>query len=414
MIKKSCLVSIIIPTRNKKEFLYSAVKSALNQSYENIQVIVHDNNSIDDSEEYILSRIKDKRLEYYRVDHDLTMTDNWNKAFSHVKGEYFVRLDDDNVMFFDLVEKCLLNIEDKNLDVMGYSPLIIDLNKDIYSFFEEEKKIYILNKYNFSYLEYHCLTDSNYFLYRTGLLRGLFNEKAVYFTTLPDRFINYTIASRMKALNVRVGISTEIKGITRFDYRPRQKADFIFKYVNYSKMYFNDEITKARDCQSNFSMHRINTLSKFFENNVDQELKLFFEKNILSSRLYVTLIKTGHINELNNIYSIRELFLFNIYMISILIDLLRHPMLTINEAAGLRYFFTLIRRSLKFNARGFENIVLKKKRVTDNVDITFGNNIVNSILERKKLPEKIYYAKRSLLFFMVEKIKKLSCNNVSE
>src|SRR3989338_2081956 len=118
-------VSIIIPPLNRREFLISAVQSVLNQSHKNIQIVIHDNNSSDGTPEAVTPFLQDKRVEYHRVDHDLTMTENWSMAFRYVQGEYFVRLDDDNVFYRDFVESALYEMKRLDLSTMTFFPLNI-------------------------------------------------------------------------------------------------------------------------------------------------------------------------------------------------------------------------------------------------------------------------------------------------
>lgn len=63
MIKKP-LVSIIMNCLNGQEFLEDALKSVLNQTYKNWELIFWDNKSTDNSEK-ILKSFKDKRIKYY-------------------------------------------------------------------------------------------------------------------------------------------------------------------------------------------------------------------------------------------------------------------------------------------------------------------------------------------------------------
>lgn len=62
------LVSIVISVFNKKRFVVESIKSALNQTYENIEVIVVDDASTDSSFELICS-ISDPRVKVYRIEH---------------------------------------------------------------------------------------------------------------------------------------------------------------------------------------------------------------------------------------------------------------------------------------------------------------------------------------------------------
>jgi glycosyltransferase involved in cell wall biosynthesis len=60
------LVSIIIPTFNRSTFLLRAIKSVLNQSYKNFELIVVDDGSTDDTEILLQDLITNKSIHYYK------------------------------------------------------------------------------------------------------------------------------------------------------------------------------------------------------------------------------------------------------------------------------------------------------------------------------------------------------------
>jgi glycosyltransferase involved in cell wall biosynthesis len=67
MIESPSLVSIGIPTYNRAELLKRAIESALNQDYKNIEVIISDNASTDDTESICQFYCnQDARLKYVR------------------------------------------------------------------------------------------------------------------------------------------------------------------------------------------------------------------------------------------------------------------------------------------------------------------------------------------------------------
>ncbi len=91
----SPLVSVIIPTKNRRVFLGGAIQSAIVQSHQNLEIIVSDNWSHDGTDE-LVANFLDKRLKFVRPSHPLSMTDNWNHALSYATGKYFLLLSDDD------------------------------------------------------------------------------------------------------------------------------------------------------------------------------------------------------------------------------------------------------------------------------------------------------------------------------
>lgn len=315
-------VSIIIPTRNRSMLLSFAIESALQQTYKNLQIVVHDNNSADGTPDIVKPYLQDSRLEYHRVDHDLTMTENWNSAFQKVRGDYVVRLDDDNILLRDYVESALQEINRLQLDIMIFSPLLIQARRKVCALIDPGEETTIINPYQWLFLEYFAYTDSNYALYRTELLRTLFPDGSVYMTSLPDRFMNYRCIDAMKRMRIRVGISPKLKGITRFDNtRPKLTQ---LHYVNYARI--NAEtVANTVDCHHNYPMHRILTIRRILDSTENQDLRLFFDRTITAESLQTTLMRTGHIYSMFRAQSLREFGIYITYVAQILFALLRHP-----------------------------------------------------------------------------------------
>ncbi|OGZ72552.1 MAG: hypothetical protein A2908_01625 [Candidatus Staskawiczbacteria bacterium RIFCSPLOWO2_01_FULL_38_12b] len=94
---ESPLVSVIIPTYNRKELVARAVNSVFEQTYKNIEIIVIDDASDDDTFEVIreLSK-KDARMFILRNETNLGLAITLNKAIQFSHGEYIARLDDDD------------------------------------------------------------------------------------------------------------------------------------------------------------------------------------------------------------------------------------------------------------------------------------------------------------------------------
>lgn len=93
------LVSICIPTFNREQYLAQTIESALSQDYENIEVIVADNCSSDNTQELVKQYSSDKRFFYYRNETNVGMVNNWKGLLDNkVAGEWFLLLSDDDYL----------------------------------------------------------------------------------------------------------------------------------------------------------------------------------------------------------------------------------------------------------------------------------------------------------------------------
>lgn len=88
-------ISIVIPTRNRCEFLQHCLESCLVTDDENIEIIVSDNNSSDDTRA-VVAAFEDARLKYVNPEKDLSMRQNFEFALSHSDGDYVIFIGDDD------------------------------------------------------------------------------------------------------------------------------------------------------------------------------------------------------------------------------------------------------------------------------------------------------------------------------
>ncbi|WVT72335.1 glycosyltransferase family A protein [Sinorhizobium chiapasense] len=83
--------TIIIPTRNRPEYVCDAVSSILEQSFSDFELIISDNSSDEVAErnKYVLSdALQDSRVRYVRPEKELAMVAHWEWAVSHARGHY--------------------------------------------------------------------------------------------------------------------------------------------------------------------------------------------------------------------------------------------------------------------------------------------------------------------------------------
>lgn len=89
--------SILIPTKDRLDLLKYAVKSILQQTYENFELIISDNYSNQDIGKW-LKDVEDERIIYFRQNEAVTVTENWNTANDMATGDYIIMLGDDDAL----------------------------------------------------------------------------------------------------------------------------------------------------------------------------------------------------------------------------------------------------------------------------------------------------------------------------
>lgn len=94
-MKKEILVSVIIPTYNRKFIIERAIKSVLNQTYKNWELIIIDDGSTDNTKEALKQYLKNKRIRYYYKKNG-GVSSARNMGIKKVKGMYIAFLDSDD------------------------------------------------------------------------------------------------------------------------------------------------------------------------------------------------------------------------------------------------------------------------------------------------------------------------------
>lgn len=98
------LISVVIPTYNRKEKLPACIKSVLSQTYENIEVLVVDDASTDGTEE-LFSQISDPRLHYLRYKENKGACHARNYGARRAKGTILAFQDSDDIWQEEKLER---------------------------------------------------------------------------------------------------------------------------------------------------------------------------------------------------------------------------------------------------------------------------------------------------------------------
>ncbi|NBK99838.1 MAG: glycosyltransferase [Erysipelotrichia bacterium] len=91
------LVSVYIPTHNRRQLLMRAVNSVLNQTYKNIEILVCDDGSTDDTEYFIKILCREhKNIIYLKNPTPMGACAARNLGINAANGDYITGLDDDD------------------------------------------------------------------------------------------------------------------------------------------------------------------------------------------------------------------------------------------------------------------------------------------------------------------------------
>lgn len=114
------LVTIYIVNYNYSKYLKEAVLSVFNQTYANLEVILIDDFSTDNSNEIIVDLLKKYDFKYIRNHTNLGLTAVNNQAIHYATGQYIMRLDADDILLPQCVELLLNKIREDNATALVY------------------------------------------------------------------------------------------------------------------------------------------------------------------------------------------------------------------------------------------------------------------------------------------------------
>src|SRR5688572_9752659 len=115
-------VSVGLPVYNGAKFLSMSIESVLWQSEEDIELVINDNASTDETqricEEYAA---RDRRIKYHRSVENVGLAKNWRLVFEYSTGRYFKWHAHDDIMMPAYLELCAEAL-DKHPDVILVYP----------------------------------------------------------------------------------------------------------------------------------------------------------------------------------------------------------------------------------------------------------------------------------------------------
>jgi teichuronic acid biosynthesis glycosyltransferase TuaG len=112
-------VSVIIPTYNSEKYLKECLSSVINQTYKNLEIIIVDDKSIDNTIK-IIKKIKDKRIKLIELEKNSGVAIARNKGIEISTGDYICFLDSDDYWYKEKIEKQLKFIKNKEFIYSEY------------------------------------------------------------------------------------------------------------------------------------------------------------------------------------------------------------------------------------------------------------------------------------------------------
>lgn len=122
------LVSVIIPCYNAEKYVESAVRSIMNQTYKNLEILITDDCSTDGSLVILNALAKeDERIKIYHNNHNKNIVETLNELIARSVGFYIARMDADDISLPTRIEAQVSYMQKhRNIMVLGCNVTHID------------------------------------------------------------------------------------------------------------------------------------------------------------------------------------------------------------------------------------------------------------------------------------------------
>lgn len=302
-------ISIIIPTRQREETLKYTIKTILEQSFQNYEIIVSDNNSSPRTKEVVESYNTNK-IKYIRSEKDLSLPDNWEQGLSIAKGTYVTIIADNDgfikgslEFLFDLIQfnkypelislvkntynwPCL-NSKNKDLIILNKNPSLqlIDGHELIKEVVEDNSKFFKLP------MIYNSIVHSN-------LIKKMKKKGKVFNACAPDIYSGFVLAHLAKKY-LLLSLPLTIAG------NSSKSLGFNCSRNNKEVIHIEDKVRKSSDIQ-------LHPHTSYVTSHTNITSDAFLRTNDLFNLGYATLdrkIMLKNIIEDAKIYSEEDLIL---------------------------------------------------------------------------------------------------------
>lgn len=285
---KDSLISIVIPIYNAEKYLEECLNSIKNQTYKNIEVIMVNDGSKDNSET-ICKRFSedDTRFRYFtKVNGGVSSARNL--GLDNVKGEYITFIDADDWIAEKHLELLINSIKKTNSDI-GVSSYKEFNNKDTYYirvYTKQEKNLLNFEKMN-----------RDKFL---SLFPKLMSANVCFNNAVSKLFRKDLVKNLRFDTSIKYG----------------EDLDFYFRlYLNVDSISYVDELTYV------YRIHGDSTTSNFNQEHAEQELTIF--KQMYEKIQEIGLPTIHYFNKLKKLLELRMDFLENKVLLNEYLDFLK-------------------------------------------------------------------------------------------
>ena len=247
LVTEEPLVSVIIPSYNRENVLGRSIDSVLRQSYANIECIVVDDNS-DDNTESIVKQYDDKRVRYVKLTQQSGACAARNIGLKKAKGEYVAFQDSDDVWRKDKLKDQINIIKETGSDLNFCNILVHDGNNNVKKLILDNERMSLIRRKGIS----KALLEGNFISTQSIVGKKACFDKIEFDERLP-RLQDYDLVLRLSRLfrwsisrNIGVDSYVQSDSISR-NYEKLKRATKMMMSKNYG-------FSRADSCRLNATL----------------------------------------------------------------------------------------------------------------------------------------------------------------
>ena len=244
-------ISIIIPTYNREKYILNSIQSISNQTYFNIEIIIIDDCSTDNTAQ-IIKKIKDNRIKYIKLKNRHGAPYARNLGIKLANGKFISFQDSDDIYHYDKLEKQMKNLKKQNSD-LDFCKINVHINITFSSIFPYKRSIksIVIGK-----IYEELISFGNFISTQSILVKKLYIEKYFFDVNFP-RLQDYDLMLRMIP-NLKVSFTNEVlvelfrhnDSIGNDSNKLKKSLNLLlkknYKFNNFEKIKFKNYITNTK------------------------------------------------------------------------------------------------------------------------------------------------------------------------
>lgn len=287
------MISVVIPTYNREKLIERAIRSVMNQTYKDIEIIVIDDASTDNTEQ-VVKNIKYSNIKYFKQNENGGACRARNRGIKESNGDYIAFLDSDDEWDKNKLERQITFLKEKKADIVVCN----------YYYSKNNKKSIAINRKN-EIISYDELLYSN--CITTGAIlskKNIFEN--IYFDESMPRYQDWDLVLRIAQTYDIYFINQPLLTLYFQETSITNSTSKQKKYDALEKIFIKNKEQLEKNKKALAHIYwSMGMYSLFTDHENKKYLKkgLIFDKNMPKRLIIYILINIGFKNKIKEIYA---------------------------------------------------------------------------------------------------------------